>query len=120
MSATDQFRTIIDKLAEAGLLEPGPLAMMSLRELLDAAELVRKEVIEEEGGTVAAEAEHMVEIGSVESETLGLLWDRLRPLHSGAVRIFKMQSQQRLQDLKMERVAAFAKAASPPIRLRHC
>ena len=50
MSAAALFEKIIEKLVEAGLLEPGPLAMMSLTELMDAAELVRKEVVEEAGG----------------------------------------------------------------------
>ena len=50
MSAAVLFEKIIEKLVEAGLLEPGPLAMMSLTELMDAAELVRKEVVEGAGG----------------------------------------------------------------------
>ena len=102
MSASLLFKIILEKLAEIGLLETGPLAMVTVTELLDTADLIMKDVVNEEGVALTEDDERMVKLDSDEAEVLVLLFEYLHPLHSGAVRTFRLQSQQRLQTLKME------------------
>ena len=102
MSSPLLLKTVLEKLSEAGLLDTGTLAMQTLAELLDTADLVMEDVINKGGGMLEGVAERMVELDSEEADFLRLLWDHLQPLHSGAVRTFRLQSSQRLQELEIE------------------